>query len=119
MLTKRKSLKIASSPQDGRAPTRPFYNNPYPGGRPELFIKTKDRIKESNKMFKLNTGIDLASGANSMHYPTEKGFFVDGTGKAFMQTEGKFYEAGDYDPDVHGLPVPLVKKRKQLKIRTA
>jgi len=115
----RKSLRIASTPQDGRAPTRPFYNNPYPGGRPDLFIKTQDRIKESRRMFELNTGIDLANNAKSMHYPTEKGFFVDGTGKAFMQTEGKFYEAGDYNPDVHGLPVPLAKNRKKLEIRTA
>jgi len=119
MSTKRKSLKIASSPQDGRAPTRLFYNNPYPGGRPELFIKTQDRINESKKMFRLNTGIDLASGAKSMHYPTEKGFFVDGTGKAYMQTKGKFYEAGEYNPDVHGLPVPLAKRKNRSELQIA
>ena len=33
--------------QDGRAPTRPFYNNPYPGGRPDLFIKTRDLKKDA------------------------------------------------------------------------
>ena len=57
-----KKRKLAQSPQDGRAPTRPFYNNPYPFGSPDVFIKTKDRIDESKKMFKINTGIDLAKG---------------------------------------------------------
>ena len=42
-----------------------------------------------------------------MYYPTEQGFFLDGQGKAYMQTGGKFYDAGDYDIDLHGLPVPL------------
>ena len=58
--------------------------------------------------------------ASSMYYPTEKGFFLDGTGKAYMQTKGKFYEAGEYNPDIHGLPVPLANKkakgRKKLQI---
>ena len=59
----------------------------------------------------------IASEASSMHYPTEKGFFLDGSGKAFTQTGGKFYEAGEYNPDIHGLPVPLAKKqRKKLQI---
>jgi len=55
-----KKKKLVQSPQDGRAPSRLFYNNPYPGGKPDVFIKTQDRINESKKMFKLNTGIDLA-----------------------------------------------------------
>jgi len=53
-------VPLAQSPQDGRAPSRLFFNNPYPGSKPDLFIKTKDRLDESKKMFKLNTGIDLA-----------------------------------------------------------
>ena len=28
--------------------------------------------------------------------------------------KGKLYDAGEYDPDKHGLPVPLAKKRKSL-----
>ena len=51
--------------------------------------------------------------ASSMYYPTEKGFFLDGSGEAYMQTEGKFYEAGEYDPNIHGLPVPLANKNKK------
>ena len=59
----------------------------------------------------------IASEASNMHYPTEKGFFLDGSGKAYMQTGGKFYDAGEYNPDIHGLPVPLVQKqRKKLQI---
>tara|TARA_R100000278_G_scaffold99381_1_gene76179 strand:+ start:271 stop:438 length:168 start_codon:yes stop_codon:yes gene_type:complete len=55
-----------------------------------------------------------------MRYVTEKGFFLDGQGKSYMQTGGKFYDAGEYDLDIHGLPVPLVKKqRKKLQIGTA
>ncbi len=44
--------------QDGRAPTRPFYNAPY--AKPDLFIKDKQSIDDAKKRFKLNTGIDLA-----------------------------------------------------------
>ena len=45
-----------------------------------------------------------------MNYVTEQGFFLDGQGNAYMQTEGKFYDAGGYNPDIHGLPVPLVQQ---------
>ena len=38
------SMMIANLPyQDGRAPTRPFYNSPY--GQPDLFIKDKQSIE--------------------------------------------------------------------------
>ena len=56
---------------------------------------------------------NLADGepdASIMNYPTEKGFFLDGQGKAYMQTGGKFYDAGEYDIDLHGLPVPLAQQ---------
>ena len=45
-----------------------------------------------------------------MYYPTENGFFLDGTGKAFMQTGGKLYDAGEYNIETHGLPVPLAQQ---------
>ena len=65
--------------------------------------------------------MDLTQPDSSiMRYVTEKGFFLDGQGKSYMQTGGKFYDAGEYDLDIHGLPVPLVKKqRKKLQIGTA
>ena len=122
-LAKRKSLEIASTPQDGKIPTRPFYNRPY--NKPDLFIKDKQMIKDSKKRFKGLTGINLASladgkpDASIMTHVTEKGFFLDGQGKSYMQNGGNFYDAGDYNLDVHGLPVPLAKNRKKLKIGTA
>jgi len=45
-----------------------------------------------------------------MNYVTEQGFFLDGQGKAYMQGGGKFQDAGDYNPDIHGLPVPLAQQ---------
>ena len=55
----------------------------------------------------------LADGepdASIMLGPTEKGFFYDGQGRSYMQTGGKFYDAGEYDVDIHGLPVPLARQ---------
>ena len=45
-----------------------------------------------------------------MNYVTEQGFFLDGQGKAYMQGGGKFQDAGEYNPDIHGLPVPLTQQ---------
>ena len=45
-----------------------------------------------------------------MNYVTVGGFFLDGQGRAYMQTGGKLYDAGEYNPDLHGLPVPLVQQ---------
>ena len=54
--------------------------------------------------------VDGEPDASMMNYVTEKGFFLDGQGKAYMQTGGKFYAAGEYDIDLHGLPVPLAQQ---------
>ena len=57
--------------------------------------------------------VNLADGEadpSIMNYVTEKGFFLDGQGDAYMQTGGKFYDAGGYNPDIHGLPVPLAQQ---------
>ena len=53
---------IASLPpyQDGRTPTRLFYNSPYKS--PDMFIKDKQTIDDAKERFKLFTGIDLAAG---------------------------------------------------------
>jgi len=74
-----------------------------------MLTKSKQKSKRN--------GLLIAGDADikSMHYPTEKGFFLDGSGKAYMQTGGQFYDAGTYNPDIHGLPVPLAK-RKNLTI---
>ena len=120
MSTKRKSLKIASTPQDGKIPTRLFFNRPY--DKPDMFIKDKQMIEDSKTRFKGLTGIDLANLADArpdpsiMNYVTEKGFFLDGQGNAYQQRGGLFGAPTEYNPDIHGLPVPLVKNRIKLKI---
>jgi len=57
--------------------------------------------------------MDLTQPDSSiMRYVTENGFFLDGQGRSYMQTGGKFYDAGEYDLDTHGLPVPLADRMK-------
>ena len=56
---------------------------------------------------------NLADGqpdSSIMNYVTEQGFFLDGQGRAYMQGGGKFQDAGEYDIDIHGLPVPLAQQ---------
>ena len=67
-------------------------------------------LAQKNKSLLIAGGSDKTS---MMDYVTEKGFFLDGRGKAYMQTEGEFYDAGEYDVDIHGLPVPLAEKQKR------
>ena len=85
------------------------------------YLKEKRNPVQTMSTKSKRKNLMIASGEpESMLYPTEKGFFIDGTGEAYMQNGGKFFEAGEYNPDVHGLPVPLVKKgRSKLKIATA
>ena len=59
---------------------------------------------------KLANLTDGTPDASIMNYVTEQGFFLDGQGGAYMQTGGKLYDAGEYNPDIHGLPVPLVQQ---------
>ena len=56
---------------------------------------------------------NLADGkpdSSIMNYVTDQGFFLDGRGRAYMQGGGKFQDAGEYDVDIHGLPVPLAQQ---------
>ena len=78
------------------------------------FIKSTGGGDFPTAQNKNNLLIAGGTGQTSMmNYVTEKGFFLDGRGKAYMQTEGEFYDAGEYDVDVHGLPVPLAEKQKR------
>ena len=92
-------------------------NWPKPGTGP----KPEDRPTIPTKLASRD-GLKIASGgdadASMMNYVTVGGFFLDGSGKAYMQTEGKLYDAGEYNPDVHGLPVPLaeMQARNGMKI---
>ena len=51
-------LDYVSLPQDGKIPTRLFYNRPYKN--PEMFIKDKQMIEDAKERFKGLTKIDLA-----------------------------------------------------------
>ena len=126
MLTKRKDLKIATGPSaitPGMFTPPPFRYLDHikiPSIKEAEMRHFKKFIESTGGKWDLSknkkrSSIKIASDADikSMHYPTEKGFFLDGTGKAYMQNKGKFYEAGEYNPDVHGLPVPLVEKQKK------
>ena len=61
----------------------------------------KDKLKIANL---------LEPDSSIMNYVTENGFFLDGQGRAYMQGGGKFQDAGEYDVDIHGLPVPLAQQ---------
>jgi len=80
------------------------------------FIKSTggswDLSKNKNNL-KIASLADGKADSSIMNYVTEKGFFLDGQGKSYMQQGGNFYDAGEYNPDIHGLPVPLAKKTKK------
>ena len=132
MLTKRKDLKIATGPSaitPGMFTPPPFRYLDHikiPSIKEAEMRHFKKFIESTGGKWDLSknkkrSSIKIASDADikSMHYPTEKGFFLDGTGKAYMQTGGKFYDAGEYTPDIHGLPVPLVKNKKRSELKIA
>ena len=132
MLTKRNDLKIATGPSaitPGMFTPPPFRYLDHikiPSIKEAEMRHFKKFIESTGGKWDLSknkkrSSIKIASDADikSMHYPTEKGFFLDGTGKAYMQTGGKFYDAGEYNPDIHGLPVPLVKNKKRSELKIA
>ena len=86
------------------------------------FIKSTggswDLSKNKNNL-KIASLADGQPDSTIMNYVTEKGFFLDGQGKAYMQGGGKFQDAGEYNPDIHGLPVPLVNKKQRSKLQIA
>ena len=63
-----------------------------------------------------NQGMMIAETAADMERPTTGGFFLDGKGGAFINTpDGLIYD-GEYNPDIHGLPVPLAKNNNSMLI---
>ena len=54
-----------------------------------------------------------------MNYVTELGYYLDGQGNAYQQRDGKFTGKETYNPDIHGLPVPLVNKKQRSKLQIA
>ena len=60
--------------------------------------------------------IEIAEEAADMSRPTTGGFFLDDKGGAFINTpDGLIYD-GEYNPDIHGLPVPLAKGNNNMLI---
>ena len=61
----------------------------------------------------------LISGAqdlDSKTNPLQDGSFLDEDGNRYLWSprEQKFLDMGPYDPDVHGLPMPLAKKKNMM-----
>ena len=63
-----------------------------------------------------NQGMMIAETAADMSRPTTGGYFLDDKGGAFINTpDGLIYD-GEYNPDIHGLPIPLAKGNKSMLI---
>ena len=92
-------LALGGEEEGGGSPYEPY--KPAPSGP---YSPPPPRKKELANL------ADGQPDESIMYYPTEQGFFLDGRGKAYMQTGGKFYDAGDYNIDIHGLPVPLAQQ---------
>ena len=128
MLTKRKDLQIANiTPRDFSPPPFRYINLIRIPSIKEAVMKHFINFLESTGMKwtlsknKKRSSMKLASGADSsmMNYVTEKGYFLDGRGNAYSQTGGTFGDAQEYNPDIHGLPVPLVKNKQRSQLQIA
>jgi len=94
-------LAMGGEEEGGRSPYEPY--KPAPTG-PFVPAPGKKKDKELANL------ADGEPDASIMNYVTENGFFLDGQGRAYMQGGGKFQDAGEYDMDIHGLPVPLAQQ---------
>ena len=64
-------------------------------------------------------GLKIAETAADMARPTTGGFFLDDNGGAFINSpDGLIYD-GEYNPDIHGLPVPLANKKAKNGMKIA
>ena len=119
MSTKRKNLKIASAitPKDfgpiklyGIPHIRTKYIKDFEMDNFRRFIRSSGGGNFPLVQKKNSLKIASDATAGDMGYVTEKGFFLDGRGDAYMQGGGKFQNAGEYDINIHGLPVPLAQQ---------
>ena len=95
--------------------------NGYDRGLHGEIIPKADASQKKKDGLKIANLADGRPDASMMNYVTEKGFFLDGRGNAYQQRGGKFGGATEYNPDIHGLPVPLVqnKKKQRSKLQIA
>jgi len=77
-------------------------------------MSTKPK-KATRKDLKIATFTD----SSGIGHVTEKGFFVDDNGDALINTPDGMLNDGGYDPDIHGLFVPLAKKKQRSKLKIA
>ena len=87
--------------------------NGYDRGLHGEIIQKADASQKKKDGLKIANLADGRPDASMMNYVTEKGFFLDGRGNAYQQRGGKFGGATEYNPNIHGLPVPLVKNKKK------
>ena len=59
------------------------------------------------------------TGSSGIGHVTEKGFFIDDNGDAFINTPDGMLNDGVYDTDIHGLFVPLAQKKQRSKLKIA
>jgi hypothetical protein len=87
--------------------------NGYDRGLHGDIIPRADASQKNKNDLKIASLADGQPDSSIMRYVTEKGFFLDGQGNSYNQGGGKFQDAGEYNPDIHGLPVPLANKKKK------
>ena len=86
----------------------------YMNRKDENLLQTQDRLKRVEAP--TNNDMLIAETAADMERPTTGGYFLDGKGGAFINTpDGLIYD-GEYNPDIHGMPVPLAKGNKSMLI---
>ena len=118
---------MASTPQDGRTPTRLFYNRPY--DQPDVFIKDEQMKEDAKKRFKSLTGIDLAMnfedtglGDGGFISTDKPHIYINRGAEAYiLMPDGDFRFDGMYDPKRHGNAFPglgLVQRNDGMKIAT-
>ena len=113
---------MASTPQDGKIPTRLFYNRPY--DQPDVFIKDEQTKEDAKERFKDLTGIDLALtfeeaglGDGGFVGTSRTNVFINSGGEAYiLEPNGNFKFDGLYAPDIHGPIFPRAQANDDMKI---
>jgi len=129
MSTKRKNLKIASAitPRDfgpmklyGIPHIRTRYIKDFEMHNFRNFIRSSGGGNFPLAQNKNSLKIASDTTAGDMGYVTEKGFFLDGAGDAYINTPDGFKNEGEYNTDIHGMIVPQAKnKKKRSKLQIA
>jgi len=77
-------------------------------------------MKSSKQQVSNKESLKIAGYDPQLERVTEKGFFVDEAGDAYLNTPDGLLLDGEYIPEIHGLFIPLAKRqRSKLKIGTA